>query len=837
MTAPLQKAQERLALHEVIRVGVGRQEDLRLLQNVAMQASCLPPASVAQLVREAALREEWRAGREAALLHTLRSLPLGELLGGRAGGPGGALSSADGRLLGEQLAALTEMMEQQQQRRRHRAAAAAPLPRPRAHPSSPLGMQHQQQPQHYPPAAAAGTGRLGRPSYGAPLPGSPYKSGGLVRSASAESTAPLGQDGWMCRQQQLLQQRGASSTAAVAIYTATGSPAVVGSPARALRSSSGGSGSRAPAGRRSSGSSGGGSGGGGQRSGLAAAALRAVRQQKPRPGSAPEDALGGSEAAVGAAAAAAAAAVNANAAAADAAAAGGKGNQRSSGFRNLLRLQQLLMQGLRDHAQQEGEGGALEALAASVAEGQAFFAECLSEALEAAGLPPGGSCGAAGMRASLQQQQPWRGVGGGPTSPPRRLPHVAWDRLLRLGQLGLTRADVARLEELRRRQAARVIQRQVRKWLRRRRHQRRLAEARARADAMQRRLRERAAVVIQAWVRGHLARRLAARLAQQAARERAARRLQAAARILAATRIQRAWRAHRRAVRYAAALARAEARLRQQQQQHVVVVGDGGRRGAAGGELQVPVDAGCESVFQAWSEQRLGGQQQRQQQQEGDRGGGGGCGASSRLSPEQAVVIIQAHLRGWLVRRSSELWWARASQQLRERRAAVRAWRQQQRFMQGSYDMQAQLLGALLREAQVAAALEADRRRQEAELQAAFRQWLLEQQRVALSQPLPRGWVPHPHPEEPARMCFLNTRTGELHSLHPTVAELAGHAEQQHAAARSALQERFAGVPAYVARLHEATAAQAGILLRAIALVHQRVATGAAGGGGGMNDR
>lgn len=32
---PLQKAQDRLALHEIIRVGMGRQEDLRLLQNVS----------------------------------------------------------------------------------------------------------------------------------------------------------------------------------------------------------------------------------------------------------------------------------------------------------------------------------------------------------------------------------------------------------------------------------------------------------------------------------------------------------------------------------------------------------------------------------------------------------------------------------------------------------------------------------------------------------------------------------------------------------------------------------------------------------------------------------
>ncbi len=35
--AALQKAHERLALHELLRIGLGRQEDLRLLQNVGQE--------------------------------------------------------------------------------------------------------------------------------------------------------------------------------------------------------------------------------------------------------------------------------------------------------------------------------------------------------------------------------------------------------------------------------------------------------------------------------------------------------------------------------------------------------------------------------------------------------------------------------------------------------------------------------------------------------------------------------------------------------------------------------------------------------------------------------
>lgn len=170
-------------------------------------------------------------------------------------------------------------------------------------------------------------------------------------------------------------------------------------------------------------------------------------------------------------------------------------------------------QGLRAHAAEEGGGGALEALAASVGEGQRFFVDCLAEAADVAGLtladvaagvalgglaaagagagvgpgPGGVAWGAAGSsRPGTSASMMGGGAGG---SPGQRVPGAGWDRLLRLGQLGLTRADIARLDAIRRQQAARTIQRAARRWMRRRRHRRRLAEARARADAMQRKLR------------------------------------------------------------------------------------------------------------------------------------------------------------------------------------------------------------------------------------------------------------------------------------------------------------------------------------------------------------
>jgi hypothetical protein len=73
------------------------------------------------------------------------------------------------------------------------------------------------------------------------------------------------------------------------------------------------------------------------------------------------------------------------------------------------------------------------------------------------------------------------------------------------------------------------------------------------------RRRERAVVVLQSWVRGHLARRCAARARAAAATAAKAAACARAAEGGAARAIQRAWRAHARARRYCAALAVAAA--------------------------------------------------------------------------------------------------------------------------------------------------------------------------------------------------------------------------------------------------------------------------------------
>ncbi|GFH17077.1 uncharacterized protein HaLaN_13624 [Haematococcus lacustris] len=96
------RASERLSLHELIRVGLARQEDLVLLRHVRAHMSVLliarlrgrrealpgtwprqigvveeaelPTAAAQQLLKECQLREEWRTAREAALLQQVQGL-------------------------------------------------------------------------------------------------------------------------------------------------------------------------------------------------------------------------------------------------------------------------------------------------------------------------------------------------------------------------------------------------------------------------------------------------------------------------------------------------------------------------------------------------------------------------------------------------------------------------------------------------------------------------------------------------------------------------------------------------------------------------------------------
>lgn len=101
----LARVRERQALHELIRVGFSRVEDLKLLQDVVVGKHAHKLGLGEQVVLEAQLREEWRVQREETLM-----------------GPTGGLETfvsvddnAEGKILRDKLAGLNEMLQRERQ--------------------------------------------------------------------------------------------------------------------------------------------------------------------------------------------------------------------------------------------------------------------------------------------------------------------------------------------------------------------------------------------------------------------------------------------------------------------------------------------------------------------------------------------------------------------------------------------------------------------------------------------------------------------------------------------------------------------------------------------------
>lgn len=70
----LNRAKVRVALHELVRVWVGRQDDWALLGSVEQGELKTSVAALQQLLKECELREEARRGREEALLQDIQAL-------------------------------------------------------------------------------------------------------------------------------------------------------------------------------------------------------------------------------------------------------------------------------------------------------------------------------------------------------------------------------------------------------------------------------------------------------------------------------------------------------------------------------------------------------------------------------------------------------------------------------------------------------------------------------------------------------------------------------------------------------------------------------------------
>ncbi|GAX82173.1 hypothetical protein CEUSTIGMA_g9601.t1 [Chlamydomonas eustigma] len=461
-------------------------------------------------------------------------------------------------------------------------------------------------------------------------------------------------------------------------------------------------------------------------------------------------------------------------------------------FQVLYKLHTTLLQNLEGHKAASGADVATQALKTNIQEAQHIFLQCVAE-----------------VALQVDDLRREEGVVAGRKVVLNRCIH--WDRMIQLGQLGLTTADVAKLQHLRRSQAARVIQRALRPFLDARRHQRAVEEARLRAREIQMKRRRRAAVVIQKIWRGRAGRMHAARLKQEAVLQQRQARTAALRQQLAAIRIQRCYRAfqkRRRAKMVAAMTSRLNETL------SATSVSSANMSESATDKKatmsgQVLRDAHSSNAAEGLS---MTGQQLEPS-----------IDSMNARTPffmildiretVRSTTVIQAHVRGWLVRRSTDLWWTKSKADLRERRSGANAWLQHRDRMAQSFELQDQLVDSILLEAQLCQGAIADATRERMEFESSWDAWLGSQLSAAMQQQLPRGWVPHPDPVS-GNLGFLNTKTGELHAFHPAVQQLRGHVTHQRDVAEARQIERELNVAAYLDSVHRAGIQEQVRLLR-----------------------
>ncbi|KAG1670881.1 hypothetical protein FOA52_000383 [Chlamydomonas sp. UWO 241] len=738
----LSRVEERITLHELIRCGVARQEDLRLLQTVAFPDG--PPARHALFggrtqLRECALREEWRVAREMQLLERVAaSAPASASTSGATAGGGDDQPAAHAQQLRDQLAALRQIEEEQQAMARARRGAAGRLA---------AGAHARARPQTSAPASPAraphlmpgGSHQLRGGSLGAAA--ALYGGGGVSAGSNIPRSTSSGHGSPQSKPLTPTRTFGTSSPYASGGGGSGGARATA-TPVRAARLSPG----AAAVARRGSGGAGGmgaslSSGRGGPAAG--SPDMRPVSAPPARPLTSPSTARTGGALYGGALYAAAASARGTpdkaqarRDALARLAAAAGNGSSR---FAQLQRLHGTLLRNLEGHRVASGTEVATSALEANICDAHAVFTRCMAEAVRQ-------------LEARTGADGDDRGGGG------KGSRTTGWDRMLRVGELGLTEADVARLRVLRRCQAARVIQRAARAWLAERARAKAIQDAQQRTAVLHQALTRSAAVVIQKCWRGRVARMRAA-VARAAAEDHARRQRFAVLKgTLAAMRIQRAWRAHRKARRAKAALAASA---------------------AAGAPI---LNAGSATVRQV-----------------------------------AAATTIQAAFRGWRARRSTHLWWRREVAGHRARRAVAAGWAEHVARARATHGLQARLVQAVLAESEMVRSAVADVRREREEFESSWGAWLSHQLSSAMAQPLPKGWVCTPSATQGGGVAFLNTRTGDLHAFHPSVQALRAHADAQRAHADANQAGREAAVAQYLAHVRSSSAQAQGQLLGAMA--------------------
>ena len=189
--------------------------------------------------------------------------------------------------------------------------------------------------------------------------------------------------------------------------------------------------------------------------------------------------------------------------------------------------------------------------------------------------------------------------------------------------------------------------------------------------------RERASLIIQVHWRGCQGRRIAAAARARAAHERRLGRVERLRRLLAAVRIQRFYRRYRKVHKARAAMAAAGKGC-----PPGIVAGRGEKLGASVTATAVTPHSKADLAAAAAAAET--------------RPGSGSSPVMQQLQQQRmalAAVVIQACVRGWLVRRSDGLWWRQKLTGLRGRRAAVRSWQQHQQAMGATYALQQQARG------------------------------------------------------------------------------------------------------------------------------------------------
>ncbi|KAK3237474.1 hypothetical protein CYMTET_52454 [Cymbomonas tetramitiformis] len=130
----IEKLKERQALHELLRIGMGRAEDLRFLQKVEGKQTEVAPQSAPQLLEECELREEFRVARELELQKEIVKFNFV------------SCTDEESQQLADQLLALNQVLEEDRMRQR------PPLPNLAAYRTNILGGSRKSSPRKSKPS-------------------------------------------------------------------------------------------------------------------------------------------------------------------------------------------------------------------------------------------------------------------------------------------------------------------------------------------------------------------------------------------------------------------------------------------------------------------------------------------------------------------------------------------------------------------------------------------------------------------------------------------------------------------------------------------------------------